>query len=573
MPTLRHRVLNASGQPVSGYAATVKPYAGSKYAGPKQAGRPVAQATSGADGWLSFDLPEDPVGYRRTFWLIEGPNNLRLVAAVAKGAGTVSTGTGTTLGTLETDHDFVPDTSVDPLEQGIPARLSDATLRAAFVPVQQARPGNLAVFLGDSLTLGGDDAVSQARGDSWPVYLSMLSGQRVRYVRNSGIAGQNSTQILARFDTDVTPYAPNLVTLLAGRNDIQQGAALATIVANLTALVAKVRGIGAVPVLCTIPPTGLTSPANSKQATVQVNGWIRRYAAAQGITLLDFHSVLTDPATGGYLAAYNSGDNLHPNAAGLLVMATYANTVLTPLLPNHAPMLCRDAVDENSEILNGVFSGYTGTGLPTSFVDLAGAPAGSALSYTTDAAVPGQLLTITSTATAALRKIGQTANVGTTTMPAVAAGATTFVISVNPFQRGVLFIGSGATAEVVKVASVTGSAGAFTVTLTRGLAYAHVAGEPVVVNAQPGDRMIYSGIVTTDGGVTFTAGVDNAGAAGVKAANNLTRALTRATFHIEFTLPTGSTQMTPYVWIGAGTGVVSVGQLGLYNLTKLGYAA
>jgi len=216
-----------------------------------------------------------------------------------------------------------------------------------------------------------------------------------------------------------------------------------------------------------------------------------------------------------------------------------------------------------------VFSGLSGTALPTSFVDNAGTPAGSALSYTTDPNVPGQLLTITSTATAGVRKIGQAANMGATTMPAVAAGATSFSLSVNPFQKGVLFIGSGSTAEVVKVAAVSGS-GPYTVTLVRGLTYAHSAGEAVVVNAQPGDRMVYSGVVTTDGGVLCTAGVDCTGANGVKAANNLTRALTRAVFHQEFAVPAGTTALNPYVQVGAGTGVVSVGQLGLYNLTRLG---
>jgi lysophospholipase L1-like esterase len=398
----------------------------------------------------------------------------------------------------------------------------------------------------------------------------MISGQRIQYVRNSGISGNTSGQMLARFDTDVTPYAPNVVTILAGRNDVGKGNDLATLQANLPQLVAKTRAIGAIPVLATIPQTDATTPVNANQTIRQMNGWIRRYAAAQGLICLDFASVLVDPATGGYLAQYKS-DGIHPNAAGMQALANYANGLLPPLLPVHSPTLCRDATDDNNAIYNGVFSGCSGTALPTPFADQAGTPSGSALSYTTDANVPGQLLTITSTATTGLRQIAANSNIGQTTMPAVAAGATSFSLTgINPSSRAVLFIGSGSTFEVVKVSAVSGS-GPYSVTLARGLAFAHTAGEQVIVNGLPGDKMVFSGVVTTDGGVTFRAGVNATGAgSGVRAASDLTRPMTRAAFHQEFIIPASTTALLAYIQVSAGTGVVSVGQLGLYNVTRLG---
>lgn len=441
-------------------------------------------------------------------------------------------------------------------------------LSAATAPISAIPRGNLTVFLGDSTTLASDGPATQVLGESWPVYLAMVSGQRFRYVRNAGVAGDTSTQMLARFDTAVTPYSPNIVTILAGINDIAQGVVLTTFQANIIAMVAKCLAINARPVLATITPNSSGAPTNTKEQVQRFNSWLKRYAAQQKIDILDFYSVLVDPTNGSYLSAYNA-DGVHPSTAGMMAMAVHANAVLGPLLPYAPPVLCQDDNDENSLLYKGLFTGYSGAGLPTSWFDNAGAGT-SVLSYTTDAAVPGQLLTITSSASAA-RQIALSVNMGTTTMPATIAGATTFSLAVNPYTRGVLFIGTGATFEIAKVSSVTGS-GPYNVTLTRGLAFAHSAGEAVVVNGAVGDTLVYSGLVTCDGGVTVSAGLLFTGATGVKAMSVLSRPMTRAIFRQEFLIPVGATIMQPYVQVAAGSGVTSFGQLGLYNVTRMGIA-
>lgn len=442
-------------------------------------------------------------------------------------------------------------------------------LSAATAPISAIPRGNLTVFLGDSTTLASDGPSTQVLGESWPVYLAMVSGQRFRYVRNAGVAGDTSTQMLARFDTAVTPYSPNIVTILAGINDIAQGVVLTTFQANIIAMVAKCLAINARPVLATITPNSSGAPTNTKEQVQRFNSWLKRYAAQQKIDILDFYSVLVDPANGSYLSAYNA-DGVHPNAAGMMAMAVHADAVLSPLLPYAPPVLCQDDNDENNLLYKGCFGGYSGAGLPTGWFDNAGAGT-SVLSYTTDAAVPGQLLTITSSASAARQLVASNLNMGATTMPATIAGATTFSLAVNPYTRGVLFIGTGATFEIAKVSSVTGS-GPYNVTLTRGLAFAHSAGEAVIVNGIVGDTMMYDGLVTTDGGLAVSAGLLFTGATGVKAMSLLTRPMTRKIFRQEFLIPVGATIMQPYVQVAAGTGVTSFGQLGLYNVTRMGIA-
>lgn len=431
------------------------------------------------------------------------------------------------------------------------------------------RPGNLTVFLGDSETAGADDvALFAARGSSWPVYASIMSGQRLQYVRNAGIGGNTTANMLARFDTDVTPYAPRTVTLMAGTNDVL-ATAFATWQATYMAIVAKIRAIGAVPILCTMPPNNATT-GGRKQLTVQFNGFIRRYAALNGLLLLDFYTVLTDPATSDYKAAYYN-DGTHPNEAGFAAMGAYAAALLANQLPPPTVQLCADDNDPNNVIVKGCFTAGSGSSLPTGWADLAGTPAGSVLSYTTDAAVPGQMLTLTHTAAAGVRQLGQTVYVGSTTLTnATSVGATSLVIPVRADYGGVLFIGSGATFEVAKILSSSGG-GPQTETLVRPLLYAHAAGETVICNGVPGDEMIFSGVVTSNGGVPVSVTTSCVGAAYSPApVSVLAAAITRGVFHQRFLIPAATTQIAVRFQANAGTGVASFGQCGFYNATRLG---
>jgi lysophospholipase L1-like esterase len=174
--------------------------------------------------------------------------------------------------------------------------------------------GNAIVYLGDSITLGATDYSANSLGASFPLYAQLFSKGRCLMVRNAGIAGNTTTQMLARFDTDVTPYAPATVFILGGTNDSGALVATATYQANIAAIVAKVRAIGARPVLGTIAPNN----AGGTRMTLvrQWNNWLKRYGAANGITVVDFYATLADPTNGQYLSAYSSGDGTHPNEAG-----------------------------------------------------------------------------------------------------------------------------------------------------------------------------------------------------------------------------------------------------------------
>ena len=494
-------------------------------------------------------------------WLIQHRAGTLAEWAAAEASGPVL---------LAGERAYITDLKLDVVGDGVTKVASLGGVGSgAYAPLSGARPGSLAVALGDSVTAGDNDNATQAVGESWFAYACALTGQKLQFGRNSGIGGNTTAQMLARFDTDVTPYAPTAVCLLAGTNDASTP--FDTWASTYLKIIAKTRLIGAMPILGTIPPNNAGSPVDRRQVINRQNAFIRRTAALQGLPVIDFYTLLTDPTNGNYKSAYYN-DGTHPNQAGRYAMGALAASVLDPILAPAAPVLCADDIDELNTVYLGTFAANTGTALPASWGDVAG-NSGSAISYTTDAEVPGKLLTFTQTA-AALRKVQRSVRLGQTTLTsAVSAGGSSLVTPVRMDSTPTLFIGTPGAAnyEVAKVISSSG-AGPQTSTLLRGLKYGHAAGEQIVFNALPGDTVFQSGIVTTNGGVAITAGTACTGAAYSPAALRLwSRAFTRGVFYQRFTVPAASTECNLFLQMAAGTGVVSWGRLGFYNATRGGF--
>ncbi|WIA96398.1 SGNH/GDSL hydrolase family protein [Curtobacterium sp. MCBA15_004] len=209
-------------------------------------------------------------------------------------------------------------------------------------------------FLGDSITIGAvstEGTGIQNQGRAWPTHMMLASQGRIRIARNAGVGGNTTAGMLARFDTDVTPYAPSVVVIVGGTNDVGQGVAIATWQANIKALVAKVRGIGAVPVLGTIYPNGESVPAGRAATGEAWNNWLREYCRVNRIRLIPFDR-LADPATGGWPAAWVSGDLTHPVAGGATgIIGAFAWAALAD--EYGAPVVARAAFNGADLLPNG----------------------------------------------------------------------------------------------------------------------------------------------------------------------------------------------------------------------------
>jgi len=396
----------------------------------------------------------------------------------------------------------------------VPGLMANAS--STYALTSQQRPGGRTVFLGDSITLASDTeagfggAVNTVTADSFVGYGCGLTSQRLTRIANLGIAGNKSADMLARFDTDVTPFTPQTVFVAAGANDIATAVTLATFQTNIKAIVAKCRTIGAVPIIASIFPNNNTDGVSvaSKHATIiKWNVWLRRYCSIHGIIYIDFYSQSVDPATGNYLAAYGTGDGTHPGVAGQLLYGQYLAAQLGPLLPLGGPALTADDGDLSNLLAGGCFLGAPGAGgnlgIPAPWATYSGLISGGVYSTVTDSAVKGLLSRYTATATA------------------------------------------GAAIVYQSIAA----AGKFSV----------------------GDRLMVGGILTTNGGVTGQVSLNFIG--GTPGSHTPQRigllAVTRQQLHLELTVPAGTTSIDFLLTAGAGTGVVDFGQMTLYNLTTM----
>lgn len=172
----------------------------------------------------------------------------------------------------------------------------------------QAEPntGDRVVYMGDSIT---DFWISRS-----PDFFSDKC-----YV-DRGINGQTSPQMLLRFRADVINLKPKVVVILCGTNDIAGNTGLATLemIENNIASMAELTKMNRIKaILCSVLPTSDFEhrPADKIDS---LNAWIKAYTVKNHLTYLDYYSAFVDEKKG--MRSEYTGDGLHPNKAGYLVM-------------------------------------------------------------------------------------------------------------------------------------------------------------------------------------------------------------------------------------------------------------
>jgi lysophospholipase L1-like esterase len=197
------------------------------------------------------------------------------------------------------------------------------------------------VALGDSITDGASSRPD--KNERWTDVLArrLLASRMEIAVLNAGIGGNRvltnspcwGQNALARLGRDVLAQAGiEAVILFEGTNDIGQPDTAATatnpclsrtpvtadeIIAGYKQIIARTHARGLKIFGATILPyqgfAGWTPQGEAKR--VAVNQWIRTSGAFDGV--IDFDATLRDPANPSRMAPqYDSGDHLHPGAAG-----------------------------------------------------------------------------------------------------------------------------------------------------------------------------------------------------------------------------------------------------------------
>jgi lysophospholipase L1-like esterase len=179
-----------------------------------------------------------------------------------------------------------------------------------------ARGEDRVVFMGDSITEG------------WHLDQSFAGKPYI----NRGISGQTTPQMVLRFHQDVVGLKPKTVVILAGINDIAGNTGpetLEDIENNLAAMSEMAAANHIRVVLCSVLPAYDFPWAPGQypaHKVVELNEWIKSYAAAKGHTYVDFHTAMKDERGG--LPSTLSRDGVHPLPAGYAIMAPLVEAAL-----------------------------------------------------------------------------------------------------------------------------------------------------------------------------------------------------------------------------------------------------
>ena len=210
-----------------------------------------------------------------------------------------------------------------------PALARYSTDNISVVPAAFEGPRRV-VFMGDSITDSWDD----------PKYGGFFPGKR--YI-DRGISGQTTPQMLIRFRPDVIALKPKVVVILAGTNDLAGNTGPTTLAAiedNFMSMAELATANGIRVVLASVLPVSDYEMRDGKPIVqtvrrppaqiIELNKWLKEYAAAHHHTYLDYFSAMVDDK--GFLKNELSDDGLHPNAQGYVVMAPLAEAAITASL-------------------------------------------------------------------------------------------------------------------------------------------------------------------------------------------------------------------------------------------------
>ena len=241
--------------------------------------------------------------------------------------------------------------------------LTEETANGTYAPLGSTggtgtKVGTKAVVIGNSIDVSQEAPSVSSRNSSWFNYCSILTRQQFTYGYNAGVGGDTTAMMLARFDADVAPHSPSIVIIGGPENDADpaNGVSVASFAANMMALAAKVRDIGASLVIRTACASN--GDGTRKSNIIKMNTWLRDHAPdLNAIAVLDFYAVTVDPITGNLRSTYDSGDGIHPNDLGNWALGKRAADILTPLLSYWSPALPYDNADSSNLLSNGLMVG------------------------------------------------------------------------------------------------------------------------------------------------------------------------------------------------------------------------
>ena len=190
-------------------------------------------------------------------------------------------------------------------------------------PVLTVKKDDIWVMAGDSIT-----AQRQHSNYIEAFYRTRYPNLNLQF-RNSGIGGNQTSSVLARFDYDVAAWKPTIVSIELGMNDVGAGDDPTRYIDGMKKLIAKIREINATPVLIS------SSPVNDGSVT---GDWksdrcrridpytvaLKQLAAEEKVVMIDQYHALLDlwgKNKQSPMPINLTGDPVHPGPVGQYTMA------------------------------------------------------------------------------------------------------------------------------------------------------------------------------------------------------------------------------------------------------------
>ena len=175
------------------------------------------------------------------------------------------------------------------------------------------------VCLGDSLTTG----YNLVPGEGW---VDLLNRETPHLWVNAGVAGDTSTRLLVRLQSQALPQKPDMVLFMGGDNDIMLTGSADQAKSAVMAMVHQCVAAGVRPVVG-IPYPVRTIPAQwqpvcdmdrALEASAEYVRWLRRLTDAISLRRVDFGAAFD---VAGNTADLYQRDGMHPSRLGSRVMA------------------------------------------------------------------------------------------------------------------------------------------------------------------------------------------------------------------------------------------------------------
>ncbi|MGW8192694.1 MAG: SGNH/GDSL hydrolase family protein, partial [Desulforhopalus sp.] len=173
-------------------------------------------------------------------------------------------------------------------------------------------------------------------GSYGPTLERLLASSETSFAYNWGWGGEVTKTGVNRIDSVLASRPADYILVLEGANDLIGGLSAETTTTNLGIMIDKARRAGIEPILSDLTPFSCPVECNADGRVVLLNTKIAALAQEKNVVLSMVHA----PLAAGWETAYTSGDGIHLNDDGYVIMAdSWYEAIVKAIGKNITPVL------------------------------------------------------------------------------------------------------------------------------------------------------------------------------------------------------------------------------------------